>query len=899
MVPVSSLSQLYLFVLQYIIFLNSFYSFYQHSDTWTENIRVLNIFTEMFLPHVSLNELERSVFPQILPKAQKLFDGLIYEISRQASSLSSQNVQLKTSLRNNLQTMIQCLKALAACVHHICSQDKLVSLENIQSLPKSLLYVLRAAFAHCKESDSVYCGRLNLVSDLLQAIFKEAVILQKQLMELLDRTDLSSKVSEMETADLVSVLHSVLDICKVVSTMDHALHANTWKFIIKQSLKYRALIQSQLRHSDIINGLCDDITLSFQSCLQLAEHMKSVETPEMTDQKLFQKTVKLCRFFANSLVHYTKDFMPFMSPSCNRLQDLYLQIHSQFHPSLSAKCISDAHKNEISSVFLVAFDPLILQLLPFSPFAESVLNERLDLSPDYTFPKCMLIINIMDKLPSLSEDVILMWCSGNGSEKESKRMSIFRALFQNFTLCYPELAMPLVMQEGLAKGQNGTNVTFYEYVCVRLCVFITTLPPSCFAELERGLLDAVLGFSMLTSLLAMDAWCFMARYGTAELCTHHVKVIACLVKNFPGECHQLSHVTVLLKRLLFLMAADHQVDFVKMFPPQEIENLTIWQHLSLTALQNPLRVQVKNDLFMAAICQYRSWVSAGSTLGDLRQLNNSLSALVTVCNSSDPLDKEQQSLVSEVIGELWPLLNINQILSEPIVQQTFCLIISVSVFTIQTLEAALLMQIVSFLSSLSKESPQSHVQLAMLEFLSALGKIFVPHEVQPAVFSKIASLFSLLLSDKSWIVKHHALEAFTRFAEETNHEDVVRQSLNTEELKNLVVSFLNKIVTTEEPETAKFERLKNEKHMLDAFFAERTARRVEASSVEPSAKRARLSETIAEQFSAHANSVEKALANMRSLLQDSPAPEWLPEKLQNIQAILAALQESCPPKNLT
>uniref|UniRef100_A0A8C5QPQ0 Uncharacterized protein n=1 Tax=Leptobrachium leishanense TaxID=445787 RepID=A0A8C5QPQ0_9ANUR len=159
----------------------------------------------MFLPHVSLNELERSVFPQILPKAQKLFDGLIYEISRQASSLSSQNVQLKTSLRNNLQTMIQCLKALAACVHHICSQDKLVSLENIQSLPKSLLYVLRAAFAHCKESDSVYCGRLNLVSDLLQAIFKEAVILQKQLMELLDRTDLSSKVSEMETADLVSV----------------------------------------------------------------------------------------------------------------------------------------------------------------------------------------------------------------------------------------------------------------------------------------------------------------------------------------------------------------------------------------------------------------------------------------------------------------------------------------------------------------------------------------------------------------------------------------------------------------------------------------------------------------------------------------------------------------------
>lgn len=32
----------------------------------------------------------------------------------------------------------------------------------------------------------MYSGRLHLVSDLLQALFKEAYSLQKQLMELLD-----------------------------------------------------------------------------------------------------------------------------------------------------------------------------------------------------------------------------------------------------------------------------------------------------------------------------------------------------------------------------------------------------------------------------------------------------------------------------------------------------------------------------------------------------------------------------------------------------------------------------------------------------------------------------------------------------------------------------------------
>lgn len=30
-----------------------------------------------------------------------------------------------------------------------------------------------------------------------------------------------------------SVIHSLLDICSVISNLDIALHANTWKFIIK------------------------------------------------------------------------------------------------------------------------------------------------------------------------------------------------------------------------------------------------------------------------------------------------------------------------------------------------------------------------------------------------------------------------------------------------------------------------------------------------------------------------------------------------------------------------------------------------------------------------------------------------------------------------------------------
>lgn len=50
----------------------------------------------------------------------------------------------------------------------------------------------------------VYCGRLSLVADLLQGLFKEAYSLQKALLELLDRIPLDSSASEEAVSDTVT-----------------------------------------------------------------------------------------------------------------------------------------------------------------------------------------------------------------------------------------------------------------------------------------------------------------------------------------------------------------------------------------------------------------------------------------------------------------------------------------------------------------------------------------------------------------------------------------------------------------------------------------------------------------------------------------------------------------------
>ncbi|XP_034035705.1 uncharacterized protein C1orf112 homolog isoform X3 [Thalassophryne amazonica] len=213
-------------------FLPKLTSLQHESESWNDHIRILKIITDMFLPHIGLSELEEECFSKILPKAVMIFDNLLKEISNQVGELSSQNTELCVLLRSILQAMMQIIDALSACVRHVGSFEVSPELEVIRSLPTCILKVLKDTFEHCKESEVVYCGRLSLVADLLQGLFKEAYALHKGLLELLDRMSLDSSDSE-EIADVVTVIHSLLDICSIISNLDMALHANTWKFVIK------------------------------------------------------------------------------------------------------------------------------------------------------------------------------------------------------------------------------------------------------------------------------------------------------------------------------------------------------------------------------------------------------------------------------------------------------------------------------------------------------------------------------------------------------------------------------------------------------------------------------------------------------------------------------------------
>ncbi|XP_039984627.1 uncharacterized protein C1orf112 homolog [Xiphias gladius] len=875
----------------------------QHkSETWDDHIRILKIITDMFLPHVDLSELEDECFSKILPKAGTVFESMIKEISDQIGGLSSQNSELCAILRNILQAMTQIIDALSICVRHVSSFEEAPDLDAIRSLPTCILKVLRETFQHCKESEMIYFGRLSLVADLLQGLFKEAYSLQKGLLELLDRISLDSSASEEEVSDIVTVIHSLLDICSIISNLDIALHANTWKFLIKQSLKYQSLVEERLHHGDISTSLCENLLSSFHNCVDLAEQIKHAglqEETQSTEYKLFQKTAKMCRFFANTLVHYIKEFKFFLTKYCSCFHQLHLQIISKFPPSLCAPTLPTALSEELNAAALVPMDALLLQLLPLRPFAEVVLQQDLRLSPEHELPQCLLLVSVLGQLATQPEEVLQLWYTGSQFSEETPRLTLYKALFTSFRCCYTERKVPVLLPGVMMKGQAQILVTLHHHICVQLCANVAALPPVYFPVLECCLIDAVLQADTQTALLATDVWCFTARYGTAELCLHHVLLIAQLVKTCTTECYQLFHMGLLLKRMVFLMTPNHQMELVRRFPPSEVENLPVWRHILLRALSQDVCHRVEAEIIGITQKALTNWQNGGCKLGQIDKVNVVLlSLLVVVRGQSSPAEQCVLSAV-RIVSQLWLRMSSDQVQTHPVLQCTLQLLLSISALLVKSIEPKVICQALLCVDAVLSQKCADQLLLATLEFLASLGKIFVPPDSQSQILPRLSSLFGVLLAHRSWLLHQHALEAFSHFAEVTNHEEVISQSLCVEETKTKVVNYLSKTVNAQEDAESRLQRLKMEtpeieQHNNKLENTEQNVSNKQAAEVvadsEPSPKRARQETSAEEEFRCYIQTAESALKALQGLTEGkantTEPPKWLKSRLQELQTLI-------------
>uniref|UniRef100_A0A673JVV5 Uncharacterized protein n=1 Tax=Sinocyclocheilus rhinocerous TaxID=307959 RepID=A0A673JVV5_9TELE len=844
------------------------------SKSELSSIYILQIITSRFLPHLSLSELETGCFSTVLPKVVKVFASLLEEISKQIGGLSSQNTELHVLLRNILKMMVQTLESLSGCVRHVCSFEESVSFDAIRSLSSCILRVLKDTFQHCKDSEVMYSGRLSLVGDLLQGLFKEAYSLQKGLMELMDKINLENTASEEEVSDIVTVIHSLLDICSIISRLDIALHANTWKFIIKQSVKYQSFVEDRLHHTDIAFSLCEDLCTSVQNCLELAQQIQQAGLQEIVhcpEYKLFQKATKMCRFFANTLVHYTK----FKQHDFKILSKFHI-FPLSFPPSVCAPSVPSALSEELRVAVLVPMDAMLTQLLSFQPFAESVLDPDHS-DTEFCLPQCLLLVSVLGKLSSQPEEALRLWSDGSQFSEETPRWSVFEAVLHSFRRCMLERAVPVWLPGVMLRGQAQGRVSLHQYVCVHMCACVAVLPTQHFAPLERSLLAAVLQADTQTAVLATDVWCFLQ-----------------ILRSCPGEGYQMFHLALLLRRLLFLMTPKHQVEFVERFPPAQEENLCVWRHTLLRCLCTEARMRVEEEVLAGASVVLQELQNSGYRMGDIPRLNRILGCVLMLMGGSN-LQAECVGSSVKIISQLWSRMSSNQVQVHPPLQCTVKLLLSISAVLIKSVEPHVIVQAVSCLSGLTIQKCPDDLLLAALEFLASLGKVFISPSIQCQVLPRISGLFNGLLTHPSWLILHHVLEAFGLFAEITNHEEVISQTLSSEEIKTKVLNYLSKTVSHQESEEARLERLKEWRSIIEKHCEQMESEDnspVHTPLTEPCPKRARQETKVEEEYERYLQTAESALKALQAIVgpgHNPSPPQWVRTRIEVLQSLISQI----------
>ncbi|XP_033122554.1 uncharacterized protein C1orf112-like isoform X2 [Anneissia japonica] len=722
-----------------------------------QRLTILRALASSFLPVINISEFQDKVFAKVLPTV--LMD-----------------------IVDNMVLFVSC-----------ASKSSEVRFGYIASLPPSAVHVVKGSFEHCKESNTLYGDLFQDVSEHLMHLFKKAHQLQKALMSLMDLLPLTSDTPDECIEGFVQVCCAFHDVCCIIGKMDSALMVATWKFLVKLITKRKEYMQYKLDVSAMVSSLCSDIQNHFESCLDQAP--SSNPSHPSGDEKAFQRTLKICHLSAKMLVHLLKEYRQLAMLKPMTLYEMILTFYSKSSPSLDAPDLAKQSHEGLKNSLLVCIEPILQLICNEARFCEVVTKCDNKVSDNHDFAQCMLLSAVMKQLPSCDDEAQAMWLAPQHLPHDEPRVNILEAMFSSISECYPELTLPVELPGEKCDGKPPENVSFHQYLVTHISAYIASVQAKHFYLVESALLKWCLSPHTHVALVAMDVWCFLARYSSAEVCNNHVRRLLEVLNQVPAGHHstQHTHLSLLVGRLIGFMTAGHQFQLVSEFPPSEYPN--IWSCLPLLAFDENTQKTICDDIISKANQGISHWLSTEpKTLTNVYNLCCHVAVLSNVYQnyeqSQPPISKQQHSSVIQTVEQLWSSLNIECIKDHVIL----ILLLHISSCLLNNLKNQTLIKVMEQLSSAVCAGAGADTRLAISAFLGSMGKLTLTNDEQvDHVLSRIANMFSLFLSDQCYVVHQHAVVVFSEFAEETAYESIVTDSLADESIQANVVQFLHQI----------------------------------------------------------------------------------------------------------
>ncbi|KAK3728759.1 hypothetical protein RRG08_013487 [Elysia crispata] len=776
-------------------------------------IRALQVLCDVLVPCIARDALEEKVFHNISKHVCQLVDGALdkIQLNLEGALKGISEEDVGSVVEECLQWTLNIGTCLESCIKHtMASVTSTVELSLVQSLPQCALHFLRQVYKHCKESSKLYGGLLDLVSETLSHLFKKAHSVQMMVLGLLDKVCLTGAALEDQVLLLGSACSELFEVCALVTSLDVKLSISIWKCISRLCSQHLTLLRDRLDVCPFINFLCGEIKEGYRYLFQLSPQAGS-HTLCDGDDKAFSKTVRILGFQMKVLVALLRDFSDYLGECEGNVLSLLLHLHRYLPPSLSSVPLPDKQDSEVRTHVVNATVPCLTHLVGNRAFRSVFTQDFADHEPEDLFPKLLLRLMLLDILPKCEDDVVDMWLRSVKKADGSSVPNLLSAIFSSVKQCRVEMQLPVMLPGVVLAGQPQKQVSLYEHTITHLCGMLGACPATHFNSMESTFLIHVLDCDDLLSVLAVDCWCFLARYETASVCNAQVQALVPVYSRLIGQGRSTdgnrlkSRLAHLLSRLLKFLSPEHQISLVQQFPPETHQ--AFWLGLNLIGLATDLAQDLQRRLAGWALGVLTP--PRGSVMVRASQLFLALQLLEKVlCNNCHdrgaqtyPLISSQQAQLLLAVIALWSEVQTSLSSDRPhlpptIREKLLIRLLPLSSHLLSLMETKDLLAILLTVETLtSNPSSSPEILVACAHFMSGFSCVRLGCSyLDCRVLDCLPGVFHPLLQNSHPMVHQLALAAFSQFALLTSHEDAVPACLRGDEsLVQAVQNYVNQV----------------------------------------------------------------------------------------------------------
>ncbi|XP_069686340.1 FIGNL1-interacting regulator of recombination and mitosis-like [Periplaneta americana] len=752
------------------------------------SIQAVQALLSKCLPCIPVENVEEKLLQHVLPSTEQLFNETLegIEIKLQAVGIT-QDEDLLESLNGLLQVCIELLNCTDCALQYILTVGK-VEAALVPSLPRVTASVLLEAFKHCKESENLYGATFQSLGAVLTLLFQKSRDLQSHFLEVVSENLQFKCTYEDELVLLTDIVDTLGRIGMLVVGLDVKTMAEQWKGYARLAFQYVDHLKPRLDLVAPLQFLASDISQNLEKIVEM----------DPPDMKFVTRTVKVGSFTLKIIIKLCDQYNGYLGACHHELLYMLLTIYRYSPPCLQIRNVTSDVIQNIETHLTIGAEPLLTHLVAEVEFKEKVLlyGEKLEKGTEHRLAFVLLCVAILKKLLHSDPDVRKLWLGSNPADH------LLFVLFRTLDHCHAELNLDLQIPGVMHSGEPERATDLYEFILTHVAGFIMSVTAEEFAPVEQILLESVLQPTVWRALLATDVWCIVARSGSSDLCVHQLCHLVQVLK-FLGHHHghpEKTFLTTLIGRLFAFLPNKHKVQMADDFPPQT--ELVAWQALGVHVLPDKLKLSVAETLIKSAILHTNTFLAAPTSLEQFSLMEDALAAAARCAELKALSLKEPLTELTALLTTLWQRVAFGKFLTAEETSVEGCewlehfasVLCSVSAPLTELMSNNQLVQVLDSLRAMVS-CGSSSVKLKTLTVLNSLAKKPIdPTADQMKIFHHIATLFSMLLQDRSPLVQQMTLEVFTYFAHVSSHESILALSVkNSADLQQKTKRYLQKL----------------------------------------------------------------------------------------------------------